>query len=90
VIQIHGAKPGQPVSIDNMENGTGATDTDAYFSGNIAFTSTTRSTRYLEKRVKIKNLAVYAVRISGTWNGSGIQDRLEEVVLEVSTHGSPR
>lgn len=89
-IQIHGARPGEPVSVANMENGTGATDPDAYFSGSIPFDDSTLPTRYLPTMVKIKNLGVYAVRIGGTWDGLGIQDRLEEVVIEVSTHGRKR
>lgn len=89
-VQVHGAKPGQIISIANMENGDNATDGQAYFSGNIPFGNTAKPTRYLERRVSLKNLAVYALRISGTWNGSGIKDRLEELVIEISTHGRDR
>lgn len=89
-VQIHGAKPGQPVSVENMENGTGTAEPTAYFSGSMAFDDSSLPTRYLPRMVKIRNLGVYAVRIAGTWDGLGIKDRLEEVVLEVSTHGRPR
>lgn len=89
VVQIHGARPSEKISATNMENGA-QTDAGTYFSGNISFADSTGVTRYLQKNVRIKNLANYAVRVSGTWDGNNIKDRLEEVVLEISTHGRPR
>jgi hypothetical protein len=89
VVQVHGAKPGQQISVTNMEDGA-ATESGAYFSGDIAFADTTAPTRYLERKVKIRDLAVYALRISGEWDGTGIKDRLEELVVEMETHGRSR
>lgn len=90
VIQVHGARPGQHISTTNMETGTGA-DTNAFFSGDITFPSTTQVTRYLrDKSHSYKNLSVFTIRIASTWNGTGIKDRLEEFVFEIMQHGKVR
>lgn len=90
VAQIHGAKPGGSFSFANIENGNGA-DTSAYFSGNINLGTSTGIQRYLQQQMRISNLANYALRLSGTWDATNAnRDRLEEVVLEVSTHGRAR
>lgn len=90
VFQIHGARPGQRLSVTNMETGSG-TDTQAYFSGNISMSTTTQLTDYLQKPVRISGLSNYAVRISGTWDtDDAVKDRLDEVVMEVSSHGRER
>lgn len=89
-VQIHGAKPGQHISMDNIEDGDG-TDTDAYYSGNIGFDDSTEVKRYLQKQVRVSNLATYALRIGGRWSATNPnKDRLEELVIEVSGHGRAR
>lgn len=90
VLQIHGARPGQTISTANMEAGNNSADPDTFFSGNISFSSTEKITRYLRKRFKFKNLASYAIRLSGEWDGAGDRDRLDELVIGVSTHGRER
>lgn len=84
VVQIHGARPGGEISVSDMEDGSNS------ISGDIEFANSTDVTRYLKKKVRVKNLGVYALRIEGDWNGSGNRDRLDELVIEVSTHGKPR
>jgi acyl-CoA reductase-like NAD-dependent aldehyde dehydrogenase len=66
-----------------MENGTNQI-------AEVSFTNSTAVTRYLRTKCKIKNLATYALRLSGNWGGSGIKDRLEELVVEISAHGRQR
>lgn len=90
ILQIHGAKPGQEISTANMEAGSDAADPDAFFSGNILLTTAEKVTRHLRKRFKFKNLATYGLRLSGEWDGTGEPDRLDELVVGVSTHGRER
>lgn len=82
-VQIHGAKPGEDLNIADMEAGTN-------YIAEIAFTDTDEITRYLLKNTKIKNLANYALRLSCTWDGVGVKDRLDELVVEVGVHGRKR
>lgn len=89
-VQIHGARPGQELSLANIENGDGA-NTNAYYSGNIGLDDSDQLTRYLEQNVKISKLANYAVRIGGRWSTSDtVRDRVDELVISVSVHGRPR
>lgn len=83
VIQIHGARPGQDIDINDIQNGTNALATKT-------FASTSEITRYLQEDIRVKNLGIYTVRLAGTWDGAGIADRLDELVVEVSTHGRER
>ncbi len=83
-IQVHGARPGGEINIADMETGS-----DSY-SGDIVFGNTTILTRYLRKKIKVQNLGMYAIRLSGVWDGFGAKDRLDEIAIEVSVHGRPR
>ncbi len=82
-IQIHGARPGQELNVSDMETGTN-------FIAEISFDDTAAITRYLQTQIRVKNLANYAIRYSGVWDGTGMKDRLDELVVEVGTHGRRR
>jgi hypothetical protein len=83
-IQIHGARPGEPLIVANMEAGANS------ISGDIAFPDTDEITRGLVGKMAYKNLAMYAIRLSGNWDGAGMKDRIDEIAVEVSTHGRAR
>lgn len=83
VLQIHGAKPGNEINISNMETGTSPLIQKS-------LTTTTVIKRALELTFRITGIAIYAVRLGGTWNGTGMKDRLDELAIEVSTHGKNR
>lgn len=90
IIQVHGARPGQRLSVSNIETGTGA-DANAYFSGDINMPTTAALTDYLQRTVRLSGLSNYAIRIAGTWSTSdAVKDRLDELVVEVSPHGRAR
>lgn len=90
VVQIHGAVPGGSISLANLENGNGS-ETGAYYSGDIALSTTMDITRYLQNNLRVSNLSEYAVRIGGTWDASNTKrDRLEELLINVETHGRIR
>lgn len=82
--QIHGSRPGGELIISDMENGTNS------LSGDMTFADSDEITMYLKRKAKLKNLGKYAIRLSGTWNGSGMKDRLDELDVEVSAHGKRR
>jgi hypothetical protein len=82
-VQVHGAKPGGEISVEDMENGTNAI-------ASVTFGDVDEVTRYLERKVKISNLSNYTLRLAGRWEGTQPKDRLEELVVEISTHGRER
>lgn len=82
-VQLHGAKPGEELNIEYMEAGTN-------YIAEVDFEDSDKLTRYLLKKMKVKNLANYALRFSGEWDGVGEKDRLDELVVEVGTHGRRR
>lgn len=81
VVQVHGAGWGGSVNIADIENGTNS------ISGNISLGTTTQITRAFKKKQLVKNLQMYVLRVSGTWDGTGEPDRLDEVAVEIGIHG---
>lgn len=81
VAQIHGAAPGGEVSIANIEAGTNS------LSGDITIGSSSGLRRMFRTKYLVKNLGIAALRLAGTWPGTGDPDRIDEVVIEVGTHG---
>lgn len=79
--QVHGAAPGGTISIANIEAGTNS------LSGDIAIGSSSGLQRMFRTKYLVKNLGLAALRIAGTWPGTGDPDRIDEVVIEVGTHG---
>ena len=82
-VQVHGARPGGNLSVSDMASGLNAI-------GSTTFENSTDVERYIPKKVKVKNLSIYALRLAGEWNGTGKRDRLDELVIEVSPHGRRR
>ena len=83
-IQVHGARPGGTLKVEDMEKGIN------YLGSEIAVEDSDDVTVYLQHRTHIKNLSNYAVRLSGVWDGVGIKDRLEELEISVGVHGRKR
>lgn len=83
-IQVHGMRPGGTFNISDLEDGVNS------LSGDIVFADSDEITSYLKKKFKVKNLANYCLRISGDWDGVGDKDRIDELAVEISTHGKQR
>lgn len=85
-VQIHGAQWNGIISIDDIENGTNAI-------AEIEFPTSYGIQRQFKKKRIIKNLQQWCLRFESTWlggaedDGSYKPDRIEEIVLEIDTHG---
>lgn len=84
VVQIHGANRGDTIDVGDMEAGTDSA------SGNIALTTSGVIKRQYKAQFEVKNLAIWALRFSGTWDGSDDVDEIEEIVVELDTHGGKK
>lgn len=85
VVSVHGATWNDPdFDISQLEEAAGSN-----IASFVVPSSAGAITRYPEKRVKIKNLLLYAVKIVGTWvdDGSNEPDRIDELVISVGGHG---
>lgn len=80
-VQIHGTTWDETLTIDWLEDGVNSV------SGNISFSNSTSIKEYLKKKVLVKNLILWCLRFSGTYDGSEPTDRLDEIVVEVDVHG---
>lgn len=79
-ISIHAASPGDVIDRADIEVGT---DPRAL----VILDDSVDVTRYEREKVKVHNLSLWTARISGTWNGQGRKDRLDELVIEGQPHG---
>ena len=84
VVQIHGARFGGNISIDDIEAGTNS------ISGDILLESATGISRAIKKNVVVKDLEIWSLRFSGEWSGTGDVDEIEEIVVEIEAHGGRR
>lgn len=83
-MQVYTLQQGDDVDIAAIEAGTGSA------SGNISFSNTTAVTRYPLVEVNLPESSMYAVRVSGTWAGSGTKDRIDKVALLPTTVAGER
>lgn len=82
---IHGASAGEVIDIPVLEAGNSGSK-----SGSIALTAASAITQSARIPINVPNLGVWAVRIDGTWSGSGTKSRVDEVVVERATQGIHR
>lgn len=82
-IKVYGVAPGETVDISALEGGTGA-------KASLSLATSTEVTAYGLKKFNVKNLKQHTMRLNGTWSGSGVKDRLEEIVYETEIQGSRR
>jgi hypothetical protein len=86
IVQVHGTD-WDTQSIDEVDIERGLNS----LSGNISLTDTGGlRKRSFRKKHYIKDLALFTVRISGTWvdTGTNVVDTLDELVVDVGVHGA--
>ena len=83
-VQVHGAESNETINVTDLEDGTNSK------SGTIALATTAEIQRGQRWPLGVKNLDVFAVRVGGTWNGTGVKDRVDEVVIEATVQGVRR
>ncbi len=79
-VSIHAASPGDEIDKVDIEDGTD-------YRARVSFADSNIPTRYERKKVKVKNLSIWTARFSGRWDGIGERDRLDELIIEGSSHG---
>lgn len=82
-VQIHAASPGDEIDRDDIEDGVNARIS-------VDFADSTEVTRYERKKIKSKNLSIWTVRYSTIWDGTGIRDRLDELIISGDVHGTKK
>lgn len=82
---IHGSGSGQDVDVTALElsNSNSA-------SGTIPLGTSTNVKQFERVQLCCPNLNLVTARISGTWDGVGMRDRVDEVVVEVAVQGVRR
>ncbi len=85
VVQVHGTTwANRTLNPDDIELGLNS------ISGNIPLQASGGIARNFEVRHMVKNLGLASIRLAGTWvdTGTNLPDRLDELVVEVGTHGT--
>lgn len=80
---IHGAASGEEIDVAILEAGNSGSK-----SGAISLTNSTGVVIRPRLDVAVNNQMQYTVEVAGTWDGTGIRDRVDEVILEVEVAGS--
>lgn len=81
IIQVHGARAGEDVSITDLEDGTNS------ISGNISVTAASGIVRARMIKQLVSRLQLFTIRYADEWPGTGSVNRLDELVLDVDFHG---
>jgi len=82
-VKVYGAAPGSAIPVSDLEAGTNSL-------ASLALSNPTNVTEGALLKGKVKNLKQHTVRVSGTWDGSGDRDRIDEIVYEHSIVGARR
>ena len=83
LMQLYGYDSAVNISITDLENGTN-------YQASISLGTTTDVQQTAREEGVWPNLAVFTVRVSGTYAGSGDADRVDEVVVEFIPEGNRR
>lgn len=79
-VTIHAASPGDTINRSQIESGSGS-------RVQVTFPNSSNVVRHERKKVRVRNLSIWTARIEGSWDGTGIKDRLEELIIEGQPHG---
>lgn len=74
---IHANTSNQAIPVTDLETGNGASE-----SGSIALGSPSSMLTTAWKKLNVRDKRLYALRVDGTFSGSGNKDRVDEVVVE--------
>lgn len=82
-IKVYGPSPSETADVSALEAGTSS-------KASVPLTNSTDVTAYAPVKLNVKNLKTHTVRIEGTYSGSGVRDRIDELVYEVDVMGARR
>lgn len=81
--KIYGYGPQENIDVDAIEAGTG-------FKAIVVLDTTTQVALSKRHPVNCPNLRVHTIRIEGRWDGTGVRDRIDEIVYEQAISGVRR
>lgn len=84
-IGVFGAQPSQVIDVTALEAGNASS-----LTGAVSLTSTADVALGQMIPVNVPNLSVSTVRVEGTFSGSGIKDRVDEIVVQRASQGVRR
>lgn len=82
-LKVYGAGSTAALPVADLEAGTNSL-------ASISLSNATNVTEGAALKAKVKNLKQHTVRVSGTWDGSGDRDRIDEIVYEHEVVGARR
>lgn len=82
---IHGAEPGESIPVATLEAGNSGSK-----SGSIPLVASATVAEGDAIELDVDNLKQFTVRIDTTWDGTGEQDRIDEVVIDAIVRGAHR
>lgn len=81
---IYAKGPQKNIDVAAMEAGTGSA------TGKKPLPTTTEVQRTARRQLNVPNAMLWTWRLEGIWNGEGIPDRVDEVVIETAAQGIRR
>lgn len=76
--------PTDPVVVSDLEDGLNSA------TGAVTLSNTTNVAQSQRLPVNVPNAMLSTVRIAGTWSGTGIRDRVDEILYELAQQGVRR
>jgi hypothetical protein len=82
-LKVYGARPTEVINVSDLESGANALAT-------IPLSDSSNVVEGKRNTLDAKNLSVSTFRLEGTWNGSGIRDRVDELFEYGEIQGARR
>lgn len=82
-LKVYGYGPKEDIVIDDIEDGTNE-------KVMVILDDSSHVQQSRRHQVNVKNSMMHTVRIEGIWDGTGIPDRIDEIVYEVAGQGVRR
>lgn len=81
---IYGYGPSDSIDTADIEAGTNSS------TGLKSFTTTAGVAQTPRIQINVPNCMQHLVRVSGVWDGTGVKDRVDQILYEVATQGVRR
>jgi len=80
---LHGAEAGEVIDVAALEAGNSGSKTGA-----VTIPASSSITTYASSDIRLDNQMVFTPCIAGTWDGTGLRDRIDEITTTVLVKGS--
>lgn len=82
--QLYKWDVGEPINVTEVEQGINAATRPQHLP------DVTQVTQSARKQVNVPNAVLHSARVQGTWEGDGVKDRIDEIVVEQAKQGVRR